>query len=59
MSTAKKIPVLLKFLAHFERGGQDILAKDHNEAVRKGEAAARRRGTFLRDVTGPDEEEDS
>ena len=47
----------LKYLAHFEpmRGGQDIFAVDRDEAVRKGEAAARRLGTVLHDVTGPDD----
>lgn len=55
----KKSAPLLKFLAHFEphRGGQDILAKNHDEAVRKGEAAARRLGTVLHDVTGPDDDQ--
>ncbi len=50
----------LQWLAHFEpsRGGQHVMAVDRDEAVRKGEAAARRLGTVLHDVTGPDDDEE-
>ena len=48
----------LQFLAHFAtQGGQNILAVDRDDAVRQGERAARRLGTQLADVTGPDESE--
>lgn len=58
MAKAQKAAPRLKFLAHFEanRGGQDVYAADRDEAVQKGEAAARRLGTVLCDVTGPDDE---
>ena len=51
----------LTWLAHFEAnlGGQDILASNRDEAVRKGEAAARRLGTVLCDVTGPNDADQS
>lgn len=47
-------------MAHFVpmRGGQDIFAVTREEAIRKGEAAARRLGTELHDVSGPEDEED-
>lgn len=56
----KKPPKKLKWLAHFApmRGGQDIFAVTREEAIRKGEAAARRLGTELHDVSGPEDEED-
>lgn len=49
----------LKYLAHFApgRGGQEVLAATEEEAWKKAEAAARRLGTNLHDVTGPDEDE--
>lgn len=61
MASKKQSPKKLQYLAHFEpnRGGQHILAVDLDEATRKGEAAAKRLGTILCDVTGPDDEDES
>lgn len=55
----KKKAKALQWLAHFEsgRGGQTILAATLDEATRKGEAAAKRLGTMLCDVTGPDNDD--
>jgi hypothetical protein len=57
MAKKKKNKQKLTWLAHFaERGGQVIIASNRDDAIKRGEAAARRIGTTLADITGPDED---